>query len=435
MPEPDLKVQVAPGHPDGLLLRNPVMIASGTFGRDGYGAGLPPGMDYQELGALVAKTATPLPRQGNPRPRTAHGPGWFLNSIGLENPGIDAVLRDHAPRWAAWRAPVILSIAGERVEEFAALAAAADGTPGVAALEVNVSCPNVEGGLEFGQSPDLTEEVTRRVRDAASLPVIVKLSPNVTSIVPIAQAAARGGAHALTLVNTLSGMAMDRGRQGPLLGAGAGGVSGPALKPVALAMVYIRAYEAVDPWAPLPLERHRSWRHRHGGGRDVLDFLMAGACAVQVGISNPPGYAQPVGSEPLHVLRRSGLERHGFSAELLCSPGRRPLSPCTSLDFWRQPTWQSHFAFVRAASDSMGRPWGLCFCQQEAPPSRTRRGFARSSLFSWRSPRTGCAPRRAAPSCPRGSSASHPSRWAGQGSTAGPSAGPGRRGGGSRCSR
>ena len=294
MPQPDLKVQVAPGHPDGLLLRNPVMIASGTFGRDGYGAGLPPGMDVQGLGALVAKTATPHPRAGNPRPRVAHGPGWFLNSIGLENPGIDAVLRDHAPRWAAWRAPVILSIAGERVEEFAALAAAADGTPGVAALEVNVSCPNVEGGLEFGQSPHLTEEVTRRVREAAALPVIVKLSPNVTDVVPIAQAAARGGAHALTLVNTLSGMVVDRARPGPLLGAGAGGVSGPALKPVALAMVY-RVYQAVD----LPLIGVGGI----GTVEDALDFLMAGACAVQVGSAS---YADPWA--PLRVLR--GLERH-----------------------------------------------------------------------------------------------------------------------------
>lgn len=294
MPQPDLNVQVAPGHPSGLLLRNPVMIASGTFGRDGYGAGLPPGIDFQGLGAVVAKTATPHPREGNPRPRTAHGPGWFLNSIGLENPGIDAVLRDHAPRWAWWRVPVVLSIAGERVAEFAALAAAADGTPGVAALEVNVSCPNVEGGLEFGQSPDLTHEVTRRVREAASLPVIVKLSPNVTNIVPIAQAAAAGGAHALTLVNTLSGMVVDRGRPGPLLGAGAGGISGPALKPVALAMVY-RVYQAVE----LPLIGV-------GGiatAEDALDFLMAGASAVQVGSAT---YASPWA--PLHVLR--GLQRH-----------------------------------------------------------------------------------------------------------------------------
>ena len=294
MPQPDLKVQVAPGHPDGLLLRNPVIIASGTFGRDGLGAGLPPGMDFQRLGAVVAKTATPHPREGNPKPRVVHGPGWFLNSIGLENPGIDAVLRDHAPRWARWSAPVVLSIAGERVEEFAALAAAAEGRPGVAALEVNVSCPNVEGGLEFGQSPDLTEEVTRRVRQTTSLPVIVKLSPNVTNIVPIAQAAARGGAHALTLVNTLSGMVMDRGRHAPLLGAGAGGVSGPALKPVALAMVY-RAYQAVE----LPLIGVGGI----GTADDALDFLMAGACAVQVGSAN---YANPWA--PLHVLR--GLERY-----------------------------------------------------------------------------------------------------------------------------
>ena len=204
------------------------------------------------------------------------------------------MLRDHAPQWAGWRAPVILSIAGERVEEFAALAAAAEGTPGVAALEVNVSCPNVEGGLEFGQSPQLTEEVTRRVREATSLPVIVKLSPNVTNIVPIAQAAAHGGAHALTLVNTLSGLVVDRGRPGPLLGAGTGGISGPALKPVALAMVY-RVYEAVG----LPLIGVGGI----GTVEDALDFLMAGACAVQVGSAN---YASPWA--PLQVLR--GLERH-----------------------------------------------------------------------------------------------------------------------------
>ena len=323
MPQPDLKVQVAPSHPDGLLLRNPVMIASGTFGRDGFGAGLPPGMDFQGLGALVAKTATPHPREGNPKPRTAHGPGWFLNSIGLENPGIDAVLRDHAPRWARWRAPVILSIAGERVEEFAALAAAAEGTRGVAALEVNVSCPNVEGGLEFGQSPQLTEEVTQRVRDATSLPVIVKLSPNVTNIVPIAEAAARGGAHALTLVNTLSGMVVDRGRPGPLLGAGAGGVSGPALKPVALAMVY-RVYQAVD----LPLIGVGGI----GTAEDALDFLMAGASAVQVGSAN---YASPWA--PLHVLR--GLERHlrrggGLSALVGAAHSQRRSTTPTGSPAW-----------------------------------------------------------------------------------------------------
>ena len=277
MSHPDLAVQLAPSHPVGLALMNPVMVAAGTFGRDGYGASLPPGLDFQRLGGIVAKTTTPRSRQGNPPPRIVHGQGWTLNSIGLQNPGIEAVVREHAPIWARWQAPVILSIAGERLEEFGNLAAAVEGVPGIAALEVNVSCPNVEGGLEFGQSPQLTKDVTQLVRESTTLPVIVKLSPNVTDIVAIAQAASQGGAHALTLTNTLMGMALDPQARRASLGATTGGVSGPALKPVALTMVY-RVYQAVD----IPIIGV--------GGistlQDVLEFLLAGARAVQVGTAN-----------------------------------------------------------------------------------------------------------------------------------------------------
>ncbi len=277
MPAIDVSLTLPEGHPRALRLHNPVMIASGTFGTDGYGDGLPSTARFQDLGAVVAKTTTLLPRAGNPQPRMAQGWGWMLNSIGLANPGMDAVLRDKAPQWAAWRVPVILSIAGERVRDFAELASMIEGVRGVAAIEVNVSCPNVEGGLEFAQSADLAAEVTARVKERTTLPVIVKLSPNVTDIVAVAAAVASAGADALTLVNTLIGMTIDQDTARPVLGAKRGGVSGPALKPVALAAVY-RVYEAVR----VPIIGA-------GGittGEDALEFLMAGATAVQVGTAN-----------------------------------------------------------------------------------------------------------------------------------------------------
>lgn len=273
----DLSLTLPEGHPRAVTLRNPVMIASGTFGTDGYGDGLPPTTRFQELGAVVAKTTTLRPRPGNPQPRMAQGWGWMLNSIGLANPGMEAVLRDKAPQWARWRVPVILSIAGEQSSEFGQLAAMVEGTPGVVAIEVNVSCPNVKGGLDFAQSPQMAAEVTRLARAATTLPVIVKLSPNVTDIVPIARAVASEGADALTLVNTLTGMSIDPHKGRPALGAKHGGVSGPALKPIALAAVF-RVTEVV----PLPLIGV-------GGittGEDALEFLMAGATAVQVGTAN-----------------------------------------------------------------------------------------------------------------------------------------------------
>ena len=294
MPKPDLSVNIAPGHETGLLLRNPVMISCGTFGQDGYGSGMPAGVDFQRLGAVVAKTTTVHPRVGNATPRIAHAKAWTMNSIGLQNPGIEVVLREQAPRWVDWQVPVILSIAGERVDEYRDLATAIEGTPGIAAIEINVSCPNVEGGLDFAQSPDFTGEAVRAVVSSTRLPVITKLSPNVTDITVIAKAAAEAGAHALTLTNTLIGMALDHDEARSVLGTVTGGVSGPALKPVSLAMVY-KTYRAVE----IPIIGVGGIETTN----DALDYLYAGARAVQIGTAN---FASP--RTPQEVL--AGLERH-----------------------------------------------------------------------------------------------------------------------------
>ena len=291
---PDLSVNIAPGHENGLLLRNPVIISSGTFGQDGYGSHMPSGVDFQRLGGVVAKTTTIQPRLGNSTPRIAHARSWTINSIGLQNPGIEAVLREQAPRWVGWQVPVILSIAGERIDEYRDLATAIEGTPGIAAIEINVSCPNVEGGLDFGQSSDFTGEAVSAVVTSTQLPVITKLSPNVTDIVAIANAAAEAGSHALSLTNTLIGMVIDHDKASSVLGTVTGGISGPALKPVSLAMVY-KTYRAVD----IPIIGI--------GGiettTDALDYFYAGARAIQIGTAN---FASP--STPQDVL--AGVERY-----------------------------------------------------------------------------------------------------------------------------
>ncbi|GBD11353.1 Dihydroorotate dehydrogenase B (NAD(+)), catalytic subunit [bacterium HR23] len=296
----DLSVDLAPGHPRGLRMRSPLVWASGTFGSDGYGAGLPSTVRLHGLGAVVVKTTTLRPRGGNPTPRIVHGHGWMLNSIGLENPGIDAVLERYAPQWATWPIPVILSIAGERAEEFALLARRAEGVKGISALELNLSCPNVEGGLAFAQSAEATALVTRLVKSATSLPVIVKLSPQVGDIVPIARSAQHAGADALALTNTLVGLAIDLKARRPFLGGGTGGVSGPALKPVALAMVF-QVYGAVD----IPIIGI-------GGvasGEDALEYLMAGATAVGVATS---ALVDPTAPQRILGELRRALRRYRF---------------------------------------------------------------------------------------------------------------------------
>ena len=287
----NLSVELAPRHPTGLLLANPVMTASGTFG---YGTEYSHLFDIQRLGAIVSKGTTLKPREGNPQPRIAETACGVLNAIGLQNIGAEALIRDKAPVWAGWQVPVIVNIAGDTIDEYARLAGRLDGVAGISALEVNIGCPNIKvGGAEFGASPESAARVTTAVKAATSLPVLVKLTPNTEDITKVARAVARAGADAISLINTIKGMAIDTTRRRPLLGNISGGLSGPAVKPVALYMVY-QVAGAVD----VPVVGC-------GGiatAGDALEFLMAGASAVQVGtasLSNPQA--------PLEVLE--GIER------------------------------------------------------------------------------------------------------------------------------
>jgi dihydroorotate dehydrogenase (NAD+) catalytic subunit len=270
--KPDLSVQLAPRNRHGLLLANPVMTASGTFG---YGQEMSGLCDIQRLGAIICKGTTLAPREGNKQPRIAETPDGMLNAIGLQNMGVDALIRDKAPLWAKWRVLVIVNIAGENIEEYVELAKKLDNVPGVSGLEINISCPNVASGcMEFGSDPASAAAITKAVRQATTLPVIVKLTPNAADIVGIAQAVAGAGADAVSLINTLKGMAIDIKKRKPILGNTTGGLSGPAIKPVALYMVY-QVAGAVD----VPVIG--------GGGimtaEDALEFIMAGASAVEVG--------------------------------------------------------------------------------------------------------------------------------------------------------
>lgn len=267
----DLSVDLAPTRPGKLSLKNPVMTASGTFG---YGMEYQDLFDIQRLGAIVCKTATLYPRVGNPPARIAETPGGMLNSIGLQNVGVEGIVREKAPIWAQWRVPVIVNIAAESAEEFATIARGLEGVLGVAGLELNISCPNVAGGLDFGQDPRLAAEVVRSVRRSTSLPVIVKLTPNVTDIVSIARAVEAEGADAISLINTLVGMVMDTRARRPILGTVTGGLSGPAIKPVALALVYRVAGSVKVPVVGIG---------GIGTADDAIEFLLAGASAVEIG--------------------------------------------------------------------------------------------------------------------------------------------------------
>ena len=271
----DLSVQLAPNHPKGLLLANPVMTASGTFG---YGIEYSELVDIKRLGAIVCKGTTLKPREGNPQPRLVETASGILNSVGLENIGVEAVIKEKAPVWAKWQVPVIVNIAGETVDEYKEVAARLEGIAGISAIEVNISCPNVSsGGIEFCTNGMSAAEVTKKVKSVSSLPVIIKLSPNVTDIGEIASAVRDAGADAITLINTVRGMAIDINKCQPCLGNNVGGLSGPAMKPIALYMVY-RVADIVD----IPIIGC-------GGiscAEDALEFLMAGASAVQIGTAN-----------------------------------------------------------------------------------------------------------------------------------------------------
>jgi dihydroorotate dehydrogenase (NAD+) catalytic subunit len=256
----------------GLVLDNPVLVASGTFG---YGIEYGDVVDVGRLGAICCKGTTLKARIGNVTPRVTETPAGMLNSIGLQNPGVDAVVEKYAPIWRGWRTPVIVNVAGESVADYVEVVRRLEGVPGIAAIELNISCPNVgKGGLQFAIDADAAGGVTAAVRRVTDLPLLVKLSPNVADVRPIARAIADAGADALTAINTLSGIAVARNRDRPLLGNVFGGLSGPAIKPVALRIVYEVA-QVVD----IPIVAI--------GGitelADVLDYLAVGAVAVQVG--------------------------------------------------------------------------------------------------------------------------------------------------------
>ena len=301
----NLSVELAPHNKRGLQLKNPVMTASGTAG---YGMEYAELVDIERLGAIVSKAITLKPRCGNPQIRLAETASGLLNSIGPQNIGVDALIKEKAPVWATWDVPVIVNIAGESIAEYGELARKLEGVTGVSGIEVNISCPNVAmGGMEFGKNPEIAAEVTEAVKSGTNLPVIIKLTPNVTDITEIARAVVEAGADAISLINTLTGMAIDVSNRKPFLGSITGGLSGPAIKPIALYMVY-QVSQAVD----VPIIGC-------GGiafADDALEFIMAGASAVQMGTATMVNPGAPL--EVVEGLQRF-MEREGISdiAELI----------------------------------------------------------------------------------------------------------------------
>lgn len=276
-----------------LSLKNPILVASGTFG---YAREMQPFLDFSQLGGIIPKTITTEPRIGNPPPRTIETSAGLLNSIGLDNDGIDLFLEKHLDYLASLETALIVNIAGRSIDEMAVMAARLDKYPAqIAALELNISCPNVSGGVDYGTQPELTEKMLKQVTESCQLPIIAKLTPNVTSVPEIAQAAAAGGADAVSLINTVQGTAIDWRRRKPILGGIFGGLSGPAIKPVALRVVCQVARVVEIPIIGV-------------GGisniNDVMEFLVAGASAVQIGTANfyNPGLATQLVGELEQIL-------------------------------------------------------------------------------------------------------------------------------------
>ena len=289
----NLSVNVA-----GMALRNPIMTASGTFG---YGAEFAPYMDLQSIGAIVTKGLSLRPQAGNDTPRIIETPAGMLNAIGLQNVGIDAFVEKKVPFLRTVNTPCIANFFGNTVEEYAEMARRLDAIPEVAGLEMNISCPNVKcGGIQFGSDPVSAATVVAACRAACNKPLIVKLSPNVTDVVAMARACVDAGADSLSLINTLVGMAIDIKTRRPVLANTTGGLSGPAIKPVALRMVWQVAQAVKVPLIGI------------GGimsATDVVEFLLAGATAVQVGTASfvTPGIAQTIAEDLEQWMQANGV--------------------------------------------------------------------------------------------------------------------------------
>jgi dihydroorotate dehydrogenase (NAD+) catalytic subunit len=280
-----------------LRLANPILVASGTFG---YAGEMTAFANFSQLGGVIPKTITPLPRAGNPTPRTVETASGMLNSIGLDNDGLDAFISKHLDYLLSLGTSVIANIAGSNADEFVAMATCLSEYTKLAAIELNISCPNVSHGVDYGTDPAKTAEVVGKVRAACSLPIIAKLTPNVTNIVQIAQAAADAGADAVALVNTFQGMAINWRKRKPVLGNIIGGLSGPAIKPLALRMVWQVSKKVQIPIIGV-------------GGisniDDVMEFLVAGASAVQIGTANffDPTLATRLVGQLDEILTQEGL--------------------------------------------------------------------------------------------------------------------------------
>lgn len=282
----------------GIKLKNPVMPASGCFG---FGREYAKFYDLSKLGAIVVKATTKEPRKGNPTPRVTEVWGGMLNAIGLANPGLDKVIAEELPWLQQFGIPVIVNVAGETIEEYCTVVEGICQSGLAHGIELNVSCPNVErGGLSFGVNPKVLTELLEAVRRVCTLPLIVKLSPNVTDIVEIAQAAESAGADGLSLINTLVGMKIDINTGKPILARGSGGLSGPAIKPVAVRMVYQVAKVVSIPILGI------------GGitsAEDVIEFVMAGATAVEVGTAN---FTNPYACPEIIAELENYMRKHGI---------------------------------------------------------------------------------------------------------------------------
>lgn len=283
----------------GLPMKNPVTTASGTFG---FGPEYAPYVDLNKLGAIVVKGTTLEPRAGNPTPRIAETPAGMLNCIGLQNPGVDYFISKSLPFLREYDTPVIVNIAGNSLEDYAEVTRRLSRAEGVGALEVNISCPNVkQGGMVFGTSCTMAADVIRVVKDNTSLPVIAKLSPNVTDVVEIARGVAEAGADALALINTLLGMKIDIHARKPVLGNTMGGLSGPAIRPVAVRIVW-QVAQAVK----LPILGMGGIMN----GDDAIEFILAGATAVAAGTAN---FVNPRATTDILAGIEKYMEKYGVN--------------------------------------------------------------------------------------------------------------------------